>query len=152
MTMLLCCNITFWSSSVTSAIRKERPLAPRVCKRKWHRLTAVIKGFCSHVPKGICLHHILNFSNGFIVQPMPDFRLVDQVPPLPEGLQRALLLNPRTPSSILSPAPVTMPAEKAFKEPDSLITHRNPVEALNGVTTLKPIVPGWRLALIAPHS
>lgn len=65
--------------------------------------------------------YILDLDNGVLAKSMPNLGLVNQIPPLPESLQRALILNSQGPASPFTPSPIASPGEEGFQETDRLL-------------------------------
>lgn len=57
---------------------------------------------------------MVDLNDGVFAEPVADFGFIDQMPSLPKCLQRALKLNPRRPSSILTLLLGTQPGKEDF--------------------------------------
>ena len=73
---------------------------------------------------------------------MPDFSLVDQMPPFPECLQRAFILQSRRVSPVLPPPLITAPGKESFQKTDRLLCVREPEETFHRVPLSALAKPG----------
>ena len=82
--------------------------------------------------------HVLHFNNSVLSKTRYHFLFENEMPPLPERLERALVSNTWVIPAILTTPDIAPPAEKSIQETDRLIRVRDPLPVLYWVNADVP--------------